>query len=83
MALILFLSRKAVALSTLLFAAFTLVLSYARWRGMPLICGCFGRIDRSLHELPHGLLLNILLNALVTLGLLYSARPQHLDSSQK
>lgn len=74
-ALILYLSRKAVILSAFLFAAFTLVLASAWWRGMPLICGCFGRIDRYLHELPHGLLLHIVLNALVTLGLIYNARP--------
>lgn len=76
--LILFLSRKAMGVSALLFAGFTLVLSSAWWRGMPLICGCFGRVDRYLHELPHGLLLHIVLNALVTLGLIYyvRARPE-------
>lgn len=83
-ALILFLRRGAVALSALLFAGFTLVLSYAWWRGLTLTCGCFGRIDRGLHELPHGLLLHIVLNALVTLGLcFYSARPQRVDSNTK
>ena len=72
--LILFLSRKAVGVSALLFAAFTAVLSLAWLRGMPLTCGCFGRVDRYLHELAHGLLIHIVLNALVTLGLIWCWR---------
>ncbi|MBN9418435.1 hypothetical protein ABS71_14515 [bacterium SCN 62-11] len=75
-ALILFLWRPAVAASALLFAGFTLVLSAAWWRGLTLTCGCFGRIDRHLHNLPHGLVIHILLNALVTLGLIWSLRPK-------
>lgn len=68
-ALILYLWRPAVLASALLFAGFTVVLGYAWARGLTLTCGCFGRIDRHLHELPHGLLIHILLNTLVTLGL--------------
>ncbi len=74
-ALILFLWRPAVAISSLLFAGFTLVLGAAWWRCLPLTCGCFGRVDRTLHELPHGVLLHIVLNALVTVGLLWCLRP--------
>jgi hypothetical protein len=73
-ALILYLWRPAVWVSAWLFAGFTLVLSWAWWRGLTLTCGCFGRVDRTLHELPHGLLLHILLNGLVTLGLIYCWR---------
>ncbi len=73
LSLILFLNRRAVKASALLFGAFTLVLGYAWSQDLALTCGCFGRIDRYLHQLPHGLLLHIVLNALVTLGLCAAA----------
>jgi len=57
--------------ATLLFGGFSLVLSWARLRGLSLTCGCFGRFDHWLHGLPHGLALHIALTLSVTVALVY------------
>ena len=72
--LILWLDRRAVVASAFLFGAFTLVLAWAWHHELPLTCGCFGRIDRYLHQLPHGLMIHLILNLLVTAGLVAAFR---------
>ena len=72
--LILCLERRAVLASAFLFGTFTLVLGWAWQHELPLTCGCFGRVDRYLHQLPHGLMIHLILNLMVTAGLVAAFR---------
>jgi hypothetical protein len=59
-----------------LFLLFTLLLLRARWLGLSLTCGCFGRFDRWLHSFPYGLDLHWLGCAAASLGLLWDQNGQ-------
>ena len=55
-----------------LFAAFTLLLLRSRLIGLTLTCGCLGAWTSWLHHQPYGLDLHVLMNLVITLGLLVS-----------
>ena len=69
--LLLWVSRGALVWAAFLFTGFSAALIWARFHHLSLTCGCFGRLDSTLHRLPHGLALHILLTATVSGSLIY------------
>ena len=64
-------SRGALVWAAFLFTGFSAALIWARFHHLSLTCVCFGRLDSTLHRLPHGLALHILLTVTVSGSLIY------------
>lgn len=71
LALLLWVSRGALVWAIFLFTSFSAALIWARLRNLTLTCGCFGRLDSTLHRLPHGLAVHIVLTVAVSGALIF------------